>query len=166
MFSAYLWPLAVANVCTLKTHLTMDGYAHNSNIWCSLGMCWNADWSSIFCPFCLRPKSNPFRCSFKISAWYKSEVIVVGGRADPYKSVQQGLHCLETTDGQTFVQCWRGTRLPHSSSAIVRAQQQDKYKYKTLLDNCLQQTISCCQSPESLTLPFRNSSHHDSLSPH
>ena len=51
--------------------------------------------SSIFCPFCLRPKSNPFRCSFKISAWYKSEVIVVGGRADPYKSVQQGLHCLD-----------------------------------------------------------------------
>ena len=51
--------------------------------------------SSIFCPFCLRPKSNPFRCSFKISAWYKSEVIVVGGLADPYKSVQQGLHCLD-----------------------------------------------------------------------
>ena len=28
MFSDYLWPLAVANVCTLKTHLTMDGYMH------------------------------------------------------------------------------------------------------------------------------------------
>ena len=97
MFSAYLWPLAVADVCTLKTHLTMDGYAHNSNIWCFFAnvLEHRLNRSSIFCPLCLSPKSNPFRCSFKISAWYKSEVIVVGGRADPYKSVQQGLHCLD-----------------------------------------------------------------------
>ena len=111
--------------------------------------------SSILCPFCLSPKSNPFRCSLKISAWYKSELIVVGGRADPNKSVQQGLHCLD--HGRTDV-C---TVLANSTSpTIVRAQQQDKYKYKTLLDNFLQQIISCCQSPESLTLPLRNSFSH------
>ena len=97
MFSAYLWPLAVANVCTLKTHLTMDGYMRTIQ---TFGVLWECVGTQIealhiFCPFCLRPKSNPFRCSFKISAWYKSEVIVVGGRADSYKSVQQGLHCLD-----------------------------------------------------------------------
>ena len=144
----------------LHTKDTSDNgwlYAHNSNIWCFfanvLGHRLNR--SSIFCPFCLGPKSNPFRCSFKISAWYKSEVIVVGGRADPYKSVQQGLHCLD--HGRTDV-C---TVLANSTSpTIVRAQQQDKYKYKTLLDNFLQQIISCCQSRESLTLHLRNSFSH------
>ena len=162
MFSDYLWPLAVANVCTLKTHLTMDGYAHNSNIWCE-----NADWiEALYSALFLARNPIPFVAALRSQRGINPKLSSSEGwliltnlcneyQVPTYKSVQQGLHCLD--HGRTDV-C---TVLANSTSpTIVRAQQQDKYKYKTLLDNFLQQIISCCQSPESLTLPLRNSFSH------
>ena len=162
MFSAYLWPLAVANVCTLKTHLTMDGYAHNSNIWCK-----NTDWiealySALFVwarnpiPFVATLRSqrgiNPKLSSSE--GWLILTNLCNKYQVPTYKSVQQGLHCLD--HGRTDV-CTVLAR--HTSpTLIVCAQQcQDKYKYKTHLDNCPRPTttrqIQIQNTSRQLSLP-------------
>ena len=51
MFSDYLWPLVVANVCTLKTHLTMDGYMRTIQTFSVLWECVGTQIEALYSAF-------------------------------------------------------------------------------------------------------------------